>query len=237
AVCGKMLDTIRSTYEKERQPRTLAEASEFLRKLTGGKYRRIWSPLSEETLLVDDENGNTFDASWLSRGAREQMFIAIRLALASAFAQHGSILPLIMDDVLVNFDSSRSAAAAKVLQDFAQSGRQVLLLTCHEHICRIFQKMDIPVRILPPVEEPSKGMRVLLPRSILAKREEERRKKIAALAEERNRKIIEGELARREENIRRDALRKAEVQRLIVQMQQRATAEKAVDAHKTTPQS
>ncbi|GHT31574.1 hypothetical protein FACS1894214_2980 [Planctomycetales bacterium] len=234
AVCGKMLDTIRSTYEKERQPRTLAEASEFLRKLTDGKYRRIWSPLSEETLLVDDESGNTFDAAWLSRGTREQMFIAIRLALASAFAQHGSILPLIMDDVLVNFDSKRSMAAAKVLLDFAQSGRQVFLLTCHEHVCRIFQKLDVPVRILPPVDEPSKGMKVLLPRSILEKRETERRKKIAALAAERNRQMVEDEVAQREDKIRQETLHRAEVQRLIEQMQQQATAEKVVQASGTS---
>ena len=154
AVCARMLDEIRSTYERDRQPRTLAEASEFLKRLTNDKYHRIWTPLGEETLLVDDDEGNTFDISWISRGAREQLFIALRLALASEFARHGSVLPLILDDVLVNFDSLRTMAAIQVLLDVAAmgSGRQIFLFTCHEHVCQMFRKMSIPVQTLPPVK-------------------------------------------------------------------------------------
>jgi uncharacterized protein YhaN len=163
AVCARMLDEIRSTYERDRQPRTLAEASVLLKRLTEGRYHRIWTPLGEETLLVDDREGNTFDISWISRGAREQLFIALRLALASEFARHGSVLPLILDDVLVNFDSRRAESALQVLLDVADSGtgRQIFVFTCHEHICRMFQKRKIPVRILPPVDNPSQPMRVL----------------------------------------------------------------------------
>ncbi|MDR2115221.1 MAG: AAA family ATPase [Planctomycetaceae bacterium] len=230
AVCLRMLDEIRATYERERQPRTLAEASEILKRLTDGKYQRIWTPLGEETLMVDDAEGNTFDVVWLSRGTREQLFIALRLALASAFAQHGSILPLILDDVLVNFDSRRAFAAAKMLLEFAKSDRQIFLFTCHEHICRIFQKLDVPVRILPAVDDPGKPSKVLLPRSILKRREEKRRREIERLAAEKARQKIEQEIADREEFIRLDALRKAEVQRLILQMQQQATAEKILEA-------
>jgi uncharacterized protein YhaN len=230
AVCARMLDEIRATYERERQPRTLAEASELLKRLTDGKYHRIWTPLGEETLMVDDAEGNTFDVAWLSRGTREQLFIALRLALASAFAQHGSILPLILDDVLVNFDSRRAFAAAKMLLEFAKSGRQIFLFTCHEHVCRMFQKLDIPVRILPAVDDPDKPTKVLLPRSILKRREEKRRREIERLAAEKAKQKIEREIADREEFIRLDALRKAEVQRLILQMQQQATAEKILEA-------
>ncbi|MDR1963633.1 MAG: hypothetical protein LBQ50_07625, partial [Planctomycetaceae bacterium] len=237
AVCARMLDEIRATYERERQPRTLAEASELLKRLTDGKYHRIWTPLGEETLMVDDGEGNTFDVAWLSRGTREQLFIAIRLALTSAFAQHGSILPLILDDVLVNFDSRRAFAAARVLLEFAKSGRQIFLFTCHEHVCRMFQKLDIPVRILPSVDDPGKPARVLLPRSILKRREEKRRREIERLAAEKTKRKIEQEIANREEAIRLDALRKAEVQRLILQMQQQATAEKILEAQQKRTES
>ena len=169
AVCARMLDEIRAIYERDRQPRTLAEASEVLKRLTDERYHRIWAPLSEETLLVDDRDGNTFDISWLSRGAREQLFIALRLALASEFARHGSVLPLILDDVLVNFDSRRAWAAIQVLQDVATSGTgwQIFVFTCHEHVCQMFRKMGIPVRVLPPVDEPDKPMQVLPPRVVV----------------------------------------------------------------------
>jgi uncharacterized protein YhaN len=232
AVCARMLDEIRCAYERDRQPRTLAEASEVLKRLTDEKYHRIWTPLGEETLLVDDREGNTFDISWISRGAREQLFIALRLALASEFARHGSVLPLILDDVLVNFDSRRAWAAMQVLQDVAASGsgRQIFVFTCHEHVCRMFQKMDIPVRILPPVEEPDKPMRVLLPRSIVERRKRRRLLQQKRLETQRANQRIAKELASREESIRLDAIRRAEVQRMTLLMQQQATAEKAFDA-------
>ena len=231
AVCARMLDEIRSTYERDRQPRTLAEASEILKRLTDEKYHRIWTPLGEETLMVDDHDGNTFDISWISRGAREQLFIALRLALASEFARHGSVLPLILDDVLVNFDSRRAWAAMQVLQDVAAtgSGRQIFVFTCHEHVCRMFQKMDIPVRILPSVEEPGKPMRVLQPRSVLERRKRRRLRQQQRLESEKAKRRIENELASREESIRLDAIRRAEVQRMTVLMQQQATAEKAFE--------
>ncbi|MDR1923885.1 MAG: AAA family ATPase [Planctomycetaceae bacterium] len=229
SVCCCMLDSIRETYERERQPKTLAEASELLRQLTEGKYVRIWTPLGDRTLMIDDAAGNTFDVTWISRGTREMLFIAIRLALASAFAQHGSVLPIILDDVLVNFDTKRSMATAKLLIEYAKSGKQIFVFTCHEHVCRIFQKLDVPVRILPPTDNPSQASKVLLPMSILKKREAKRRKELQQLAISQARTKIQQELAKREEQIRKEEARKAEVQRMILQLQQQATAAITVD--------
>jgi uncharacterized protein YhaN len=234
AVCTRMLDEIRASYERDRQPRTLAEASEVLKRLTDGKYQRIWTPLGEETLLLDDNSGHTFNITQLSRGTREQLFIALRLALASEFARHGSILPLILDDVLVNFDSQRALAAAKLLLEVADTQRQILLFTCHEHICRMFQRLDVPVRILPETAASEKTIRVLLPASVLERRRKRRLRQERRLQKEQDEQRLTAELAAREETIRLDAVRKAEVQRLIMQMQQQATADKAVEAERQT---
>lgn len=213
-----LLDDIRKTYERERQPQTLFEASEILEVLTEGRYRRVWTPLGEETLFVDDAEGNTLEVTWLSRGTREQLFIAIRLALAAAFLKHGTMLPLILDDVLVNFDTQRALAAAKLLQDVAASGRQIFLFTCHEHICRIFQRLDVPVRILPRLSDPEKKIRVLLPLSLLRKR------RSARLAARKERHRL-GTLRRLEEEQRR----RADLEAAILLVQQQATAEKAAE--------
>jgi uncharacterized protein YhaN len=224
SVCCLMLDLIRGSYERERQPKTLAEASELLKQLTEGKYVRIWVPLGERTLMIDDSAGNTCDVGWISRGTRELLFIALRLSLATAFAQHGSVLPIILDDVLVNFDAKRAKAMAKLLIEYAKSGRQIFVFTCHEHVCRIFQSLDVLVRILPPTEEPMQVEKVLLPRSVLKKREEKRRKEIQKLAKIQIEEKIQKELLKREEQIRIEESRKAEVQRMILQMQQQASA-------------
>ncbi len=149
AVAGTMLETIRKTFEAHRQPETLREASEFLVKLTEGHYKRVWTPMDRDTLLVDDNEGNTLGVEVLSRGTREQVFLSLRLALIGAYARRGAVLPIVLDDVLVNFDAHRAAAAAKVLCEFAKQGHQLLIFTCHEHIALMFHKLDAKVFRLP----------------------------------------------------------------------------------------
>jgi len=155
AVTGRTLDTIRTVYEQQRQPETLQEASGYLDRLTQGRYRRVWTPLGEDVLRVDDAAGNPLAVEVLSRGTREQLFLALRLALAASYARRGATLPLVLDDVLVNFDADRAAAAATVLRDFADAGHQVLVFTCHEHIFKLFESLQVPANRLPDNAKPA----------------------------------------------------------------------------------
>ncbi len=88
ATCS-VLDSIRAAYEKDRQPETLQEASGYLDRLTQGRYRRVWTPLGEHVLRVDDAEGRPLPVEALSRGTREQLFLSLRLALASSYARRG----------------------------------------------------------------------------------------------------------------------------------------------------
>ncbi len=107
AAACRILDVIRDTYQRDRQPETLQEASGYLDRLTQGRYRRVWTPLGEHALRVDDAEGRQLPVEALSRGTREQLFLSLRLALASSYARRGAPLPLVLDDVLVNFDDER----------------------------------------------------------------------------------------------------------------------------------
>jgi uncharacterized protein YhaN len=144
-----MLEKVCEVYENERQPETLREASSFLKALSDGKYVRVWTPLGKNALRIDNAQGQSLPLEVLSRGTREAVFIALRLALASAYSRRGVMLPLVLDDVLVNFDANRASAAARVLRDFAEMGHQVVMFTCHEHIMRIFYDTGVQVRVLP----------------------------------------------------------------------------------------
>ena len=99
----------------------------------------------------------------MSRGTREQLFLSLRLALASSYARRGSPLPLVLDDVLVNFDADRAKAAAAVLRDFAAEGHQLLVFTCHEHIHKLFKSLKVPVSQLPSNAEPGPAVITLQP--------------------------------------------------------------------------
>jgi len=153
AVTGLVLDQVRKQYEAERQPETLQEASKHLERLTEGHYTRVWTPLGENTLVVDDAQGRRLPVEVLSRGTREQLFLSLRLALVASYARRGIELPLVLDDVLVNFDSRRAKAAAAVLRDFAAEGRQLLVFTCHEHVWKLFKNLKLSARALPANDE------------------------------------------------------------------------------------
>lgn len=149
AIVGQWLEVVCKLYEQQRQPETLLEASRYLKKLTGGHYVRVWTPLSEHALRVDNAEGEQLPVEVLSRGTREAVFLSLRLALAAGYARRGINIPLVLDDVLVNFDADRAAAAARVLRDFAKDGHQLLMFTCHRHIMQMFKDIKVEVRELP----------------------------------------------------------------------------------------
>lgn len=149
AAVGSMLELIRSDYEEHRQPETLIEASKYLERFTQGRYPRVWTPLADDVLLVDTADGESLPVESLSRGTREQLFLSVRMALVATFARRGVQLPMILDDVLVNFDDRRARIAASVMTEFAAEGHQLLVFTCHEHVRGMFKDLNADVRRLP----------------------------------------------------------------------------------------
>jgi hypothetical protein len=146
---NRILERIRADYEAHRQPETLGEASRYMEKLTAGQYKRIWTPLSNDILLVDTKEGESLPVDVLSRGTREQLFLSVRLALVAMFARRGVNLPMVLDDVLVNFDVERTRRAAEVLCEFAAAGHQIFMFTCHEHMWQMFKDLQADCRRLP----------------------------------------------------------------------------------------
>jgi uncharacterized protein YhaN len=158
AMTRMILDSIKQDYERNRQPETLREASGYLARMTEGRYKRVWTPLGEETLRVDDSAGQSLLIEVLSRGTREQLFLSLRLALVGLYSRRGQSMPLVLDDVLVNFDEDRARAAAAVLQDFAAAGHQLFVFTCHEHLAATFKSLGVGVRRLPNNVESGGGV-------------------------------------------------------------------------------
>jgi len=131
------LEEAMAVYEREHQPRTLRRASEYFAQLTAGRYRRVWAPATEATLVVEREDGERLVPSHLSRGTLEQLLLAMRLALADEFSQQ-VVLPLMMDDIFVNFDAERLALAVETLHALSRR-RQIVFLTCHPHVETAFR--------------------------------------------------------------------------------------------------
>ncbi|WP_066636919.1 AAA family ATPase [Desulfolucanica intricata] len=135
-ICFKLLNLARERYERERQPSVLKKASGYFRTLTGGKYRGVMVPLGEKHLEVIRADSTQLKTTELSRGTAEQLYLAMRFALVREYAGRVTSLPVIMDDILVNFDPKRLQAAVRAISTLAQE-HQILFFTCHPHIARL----------------------------------------------------------------------------------------------------
>jgi len=148
-LADNVVDELRQRIERDRQPATLMAASEYLKRLTCGKYHKIWTPLGQKSILVDDDRAESFGVEHLSSGTREQVFLSLRLAMIEDFARGGLELPLVLDDVTVNFDQSRTEAAVSTLLDVADGGQQITLFTCHFHLAQLFESQGVEPVWLP----------------------------------------------------------------------------------------
>jgi uncharacterized protein YhaN len=120
-------------FEKEHQPGMLAEVGRLLGHMTNGRHVGIRRRLDEEgTMLIEQHDGKLKTPAQLSTGTREQLYLAIRLAYVQQYCCDSEPLPLVMDDILVNFDPERSRRTLDVLFELS-SKIQVLFLTCHTH--------------------------------------------------------------------------------------------------------
>lgn len=69
----------------------------------------------------------------LSAGARDQLHLAVRLAISEFLSKPANPLPLLLDDVFANSDDERTRAGMRVLAGTLAREHQVILMTCHRH--------------------------------------------------------------------------------------------------------
>ncbi|MEC7640758.1 MAG: AAA family ATPase [Nitrospinota bacterium] len=135
-----MLEEAKQKYERERQPEVIRAAEHIFSRITGGKYNRIFRPLDNDEVLIDNESGDQKGVVEMSRGTREQLYLAMRLGLIEEYEKRAEPLPVIMDDVPVNFDDYRGLSVMKILKDFAKT-RQVIVLSCHNQSLENYKRL------------------------------------------------------------------------------------------------
>jgi uncharacterized protein YhaN len=143
----------------------LAAASLHFARLTRGMFARVEFKDAQRKELVVVRAGagieSTLDPQALSDGTRDQLWLALRLALIEPHLS-AKRLPLVLDDILVHFDPARTIAALEALAEIARH-TQVILFTHHPHVVELaraagldFKAFDLPARealgAVPPRE-------------------------------------------------------------------------------------
>jgi uncharacterized protein YhaN len=127
-------------YKNVHLPRMLSKAEEYLYILTDGSYNRIHLQKSGTGFLVERNDHTVFEANELSQATTEQLYVSIRLALATSLYEQYHF-PIIIDDSFVNFDAKRTQKVIELLSRLEHN--QILFFTCHNHLLSYFQKEKI----------------------------------------------------------------------------------------------
>jgi len=135
-------------FEQEHQPQILIDTARLLGQFTAGEYVDLQRKLDDRgTLLVVPARGEPKRPGQLSTGTREQLYLAIRLAYLKDYGRRAEPLPIVMDDVLVNFDEDRGRRTLEALVEFGREN-QILFLTCHRRIVETLQRLEPQLRPL-----------------------------------------------------------------------------------------
>ena len=133
-------------FEREQQPKVLKKAGQFFQTITGQEYVEIFAPLGENKITVRTKNGEVKEPHQLSRGTAEQLYLSLRLGYLQDVAEKKRHLPIIMDDILVNFDPQRAVSALQAILELSKS-MQVFYFTCHPHVVEMIKKCNTDVSI------------------------------------------------------------------------------------------
>ena len=126
--CRRLLDRSIARYEREKQPEVIRRAAELFGNFTRGRYSRVHKSLATgELLMTDSLTGLQKRVAELSRGTLEELMVAMRLALIEYSERESEPLPIVFDDICVNFDPERRNAVLAELERFAKN-RQILFL-------------------------------------------------------------------------------------------------------------
>ncbi len=139
-IAQKTLQCAIAEWDKKSQPEVYRQASRLFSLMTEGAWVQVRLSADGGIEAVDALRG-ALPAHLLSLGTRQQLYLSLRLALLITASDVGRGLPVVCDDILVNFDDSRRAQAAKALVELSRT-RQVVLFTCHKDVAALVGTVD-----------------------------------------------------------------------------------------------
>ncbi len=123
-------------HRAARRDPLMVRAGEIFALLTRGAFARLDQDFGEddELKLVGVRPGSeTARVEAMSEGTRDQLYLALRLALIESYASRAEAPPFIGDDIFASFDDARSGAGLEALAAIGDRV-QPILFTHHLHV-------------------------------------------------------------------------------------------------------
>ncbi|MCC0036320.1 MAG: AAA family ATPase [Hoeflea sp.] len=135
-------------YRERHSSSMMQRASEAIRTISRGRYSGLASQPDKgrELLIAIQNDGTSKQAAEMSKGARFQLYLALRVAGFHEFAATRQTVPFIADDIMETFDDFRAEETFRLFAGMAGVG-QVIYLTHHRHLCDIARSVCPDVTI------------------------------------------------------------------------------------------
>jgi len=113
--------------------------SQYFQEITGSLYQEVHYDPGESLIQVKRQDGKMLTAKWLSGGAYDQLYFAIRLALGKELLQ-GQTGFFILDDPFIKADRGRLKRMADILVEICRQGWQILYFSAKDEILDVLKK-------------------------------------------------------------------------------------------------
>lgn len=136
------LAELRGAYEELQSrfsPMLARRTADRFEELTAGRYGEVLLQRSLSALVQRKGESVPRESALLSRGAMEQLYLALRIALLELLDEDGRC-PLVLDDAFVSFDGERLRLALELLEELGKK-RQVILFTCQKRERETLEKI------------------------------------------------------------------------------------------------
>lgn len=136
------LENASNLIKQSISPRLAARAAELFSELTDGKYRTV--ELDTKLAMTVDSPYGQKSAEHLSRGARDGVYLCLRLALIELLYE-GKSVPLVLDDAFVHIDTPH---LERMLGLLAKSGHQLIITSCTDREKNALDRLGLSYRYI-----------------------------------------------------------------------------------------
>jgi len=149
-IVSTALDAASSEMNKGLGSHLSQKTGEYLKMMSGGKCSDVLvsRDLSVETRASAQDGFHQW--KYLSSGAIDRVYLALRLAATDIIAQKHNPVPLFLDDILAQYDDENCRSTMEFLKEYLENSgsvSQIFFFTCHNHIA------DIAKEIIPELNE------------------------------------------------------------------------------------
>lgn len=138
-LAGILLHRAIENYREQHQGPLLGRAGELFQALTLGSFKGLKTAYDDNdkpVLVGVRPSGGEVTVEGMSEGTRDQLYLALRLASIERHITINKPVPIVLDDILINFDDDRSRASLSILSDLSRK-TQVLFFTHHARLVEL----------------------------------------------------------------------------------------------------